>query len=150
MISGRLAAHCHEPELAMPVSVACPNPACARVSRAPDEALGRTVKCPGCGRPFVATNGDSRTPAATSDGRGDGTRPTAPPPARPVPTASTQMVGRFVVRGKLGAGAFGAVYRAHDPQLDREVALKVPHAAVLDSPKRVEQFLREAKAAAGL
>jgi serine/threonine protein kinase len=59
-------------------------------------------------------------------------------------------VGRFEVRQRLGAGAFGGVYRAYDPQLDREVALKVPHPGALDSPGRVERFLREAKAAANL
>jgi serine/threonine protein kinase len=50
----------------------------------------------------------------------------------------------------LGAGAFSAVYRARDPQLDRDAALKLPHPGSLDSPQRVERFLREAKAAAGL
>ena len=41
-------------------------------------------------------------------------------------------------------------YRGYDPQLDREVALKVPIAGTLDSPQRVERFLREARAAAQL
>jgi WD40 repeat protein/tRNA A-37 threonylcarbamoyl transferase component Bud32 len=59
-------------------------------------------------------------------------------------------IGRFEVRSELGSGAFGTVYRAYDPQLDREVALKVPRAGTLDSPERVERFLREAKAAAQL
>ena len=54
------------------------------------------------------------------------------------------------MRNKLGAGAFGTVYRAYDPQLDREVALKVPNPGMLDSPRRVERFLREAKSAAQL
>ena len=47
-------------------------------------------------------------------------------------------------------GAFGAVYRAFDPTLDREVALKVPHAEFQRDAKAVERFLREAKAAARL
>jgi serine/threonine protein kinase len=59
-------------------------------------------------------------------------------------------VGRFQVRQRLGAGAFGTVYRAYDPQLDREVAVKVPNSGVLADPRRVERFLREAKAAAQL
>ena len=59
-------------------------------------------------------------------------------------------LGRFVVRDRLGAGAFGTVYRAYDPHLEREVALKVPNPGSMDTPKRVERFLREAKAAARL
>src|SRR6185436_17609077 len=59
-------------------------------------------------------------------------------------------IGRFQVRARLGAGAFGTVYRAYDPHLDREVALKVPQPGMMDTPKRVERFLREAKAAAQL
>jgi WD40 repeat protein len=59
-------------------------------------------------------------------------------------------VGRFQVRGRLGCGAFGAVYRAHDPQLDRDVALKVAHAGTLADARATERFLREAKAAARL
>ena len=59
-------------------------------------------------------------------------------------------IGRFEVRAFLGAGAFGAVYRAGDPLLGREVALKVAHPGLLDNPAQVERFLREARAAAGL
>jgi WD40 repeat protein len=71
----------------------------------------------------------------------------APAPAGPGLPAQ---VGRFQVRARLGAGAFGAVYRAYDPQLEREVALKVPHPGTLASAKAVERFLREARAAAQL
>jgi WD40 repeat protein len=59
-------------------------------------------------------------------------------------------ISRFEVRERLGAGAFGTVYRAYDPQLDRDVALKVPHPATLDSPTARQRFLREARAAARL
>lgn len=54
------------------------------------------------------------------------------------------------MRQRLGSGAFGTVYRAYDPQLDREVAVKVPNPGVMKDGRRVERFLREAKAAAQL
>ncbi|MBC8115725.1 MAG: protein kinase, partial [Candidatus Saccharimonas sp.] len=57
--------------------------------------------------------------------------------------------GRFQVISVLGHGSFGTVYRAYDPLLDREVALKVPRFA-LDDRAMLERFHREAKAAARL
>jgi serine/threonine-protein kinase len=35
-----------------------------------------------------------------------------------------ERIGRYVVLAELGRGAMGVVYRAHDPQLDRQVAIK--------------------------
>jgi serine/threonine protein kinase len=59
-------------------------------------------------------------------------------------------IGRYQIRRKLGNGAFGNVYLAHDPELDRLVAVKVPHASRLSSKHQVEQFLEEARLAARL
>ncbi|NQT16064.1 MAG: protein kinase [Planctomycetes bacterium] len=59
-------------------------------------------------------------------------------------------LGRFKILSRLGSGAFGTVYWAHDPVLDREVALKVPRAAALEKPEARMRFLREPKAAAQL
>src|SRR5262245_43547053 len=52
-------------------------------------------------------------------------------------------LGRLLVHDRIGAGAMGTVYAAYDPQLDREVAVKVLHAADADANARV---LREARA----
>ncbi|MBT6485303.1 MAG: protein kinase [Planctomycetaceae bacterium] len=61
-----------------------------------------------------------------------------------------KQLGRFQIKSRLGAGAFGEVFRAHDPQLDRDIALKVPHAAVLQNAKVAKRFLIEARATARL
>jgi len=58
--------------------------------------------------------------------------------------------GRYELRALLGRGGMGAVYLAHDPQLDRLVALKIPR-PVEDGPLAWrERFLAEARAAANL
>jgi eukaryotic-like serine/threonine-protein kinase len=59
-------------------------------------------------------------------------------------------VGRYEVRTLLGAGGMGEVYRAFDPTLHRDVALKVlPQHLALD-PERVQRFTFEATAAGRL
>jgi tetratricopeptide (TPR) repeat protein len=50
----------------------------------------------------------------------------------------------------IGEGSFGRVYRAHDPQLDRQVALKIAKPDAHDTRERVNRFLLEARAAAAL
>lgn len=65
-------------------------------------------------------------------------------------SAVSERVGRFEIIGILGRGGFGTVYRAYDPQLEREVALKVPRKALLPTQQDVDRFLREARAAAKL
>jgi serine/threonine protein kinase len=59
-------------------------------------------------------------------------------------------LGRFELLGVLGEGAFGTVYRARDPRLERVVALKIPRAGSLPSGQETDLFLREARAAARL
>src|SRR5262249_22557463 len=54
------------------------------------------------------------------------------------------------IRRELGRGACGVVFLAYDPQLDREVALKVPRPEALTTPELRQRFEREARAAAGL
>ena len=67
-------------------------------------------------------------------------------PASSLPNGTS--LGRFVITGFVGQGGMGRVYSAHDPDLDREVALKViaPKAEASSS----ESFIREAQAASAL
>ncbi len=57
------------------------------------------------------------------------------------------VIGRFELIEQLGRGAFGTVWKALDPDLDRIVAIKVPRLVDL-TPAEAELFYREARAAA--
>jgi eukaryotic-like serine/threonine-protein kinase len=59
-------------------------------------------------------------------------------------------IGRYELRGRIGRGAMGVVYQAHDELMRRDVALKVLTADLEDDPEIRTRFLREAQAAAGL
>jgi len=63
--------------------------------------------------------------------------------------AGTKLNG-YEVLGLLGAGGMGEVYRAHDPALKREVAIKVLPSFVSQDPERLHRFEQEAQAAAAL
>jgi serine/threonine-protein kinase len=62
-----------------------------------------------------------------------------------MPLASGQKLGAYEVVGAIGAGGMGEVYRARDPNLDREVAIKVLPKAFAADRERVTRFEREAK-----
>ncbi|HEV3084515.1 MAG TPA: serine/threonine-protein kinase [Gemmataceae bacterium] len=64
--------------------------------------------------------------------------------------AAPEEFGRYRLLKSLGEGAMGAVYLAHDTQLDRQVALKVPQFRAEEGSTARERFSREARAAAGL
>jgi eukaryotic-like serine/threonine-protein kinase len=59
-------------------------------------------------------------------------------------------LGRFRIVGLLGRGEHATVYRAYDPILERDVALKVPRHGILRTHKVINRFLGEAKALARL
>jgi serine/threonine protein kinase len=71
------------------------------------------------------------------------------PPRDTSPKTLPAQFGRYRILNALGQGGMGAVYLAHDTQLDRRVALKVPHFGPNDGPG-LERFYREARAAATL
>ncbi len=74
-------------------------------------------------------------------------------PALPEPSTdagSPTQIARYQVRGLIGAGASGVVYRAFDPNLQRTVAIKVLRPDLHGSPQLSARMLREAQAMARL
>ncbi len=121
----------------MSIKVQCPQ--CQAVAAAPEGHAGRHVRCKRCNTKFPLPRGVPTLPV----GAGVAGR-------SPVLAESPVIIDRYEVRELLGSGSFGSVYRAFDPRLGREVALKVLRTEMTSSPQAVERFLREAKAAAKL
>jgi serine/threonine protein kinase len=88
--------------------------------------------------------------------------PTARRPAEPPASArhpagaesgpydSLTRIGRFEILRIVGRGAFGLVFEARDTELNRRVAIKIPHAHVVSTAEDRERFAREARSAANL
>ncbi|MGD8896787.1 MAG: protein kinase [Acidobacteriota bacterium] len=64
-------------------------------------------------------------------------------------SAGTRL-GPYEILEPLGAGGMGEVYRARDPRLKRDVALKVLPEDLASEPERLERFEREAQTLAAL
>ena len=99
--------------------------------RNPVELLDNTaydsINCMSCGSMFSLVDSEQTMQAATP----------------------LQTIDRFEIVSRLGAGGFGTVWKARDRELDRIVAVKIPRKGQL-GPADVEQFFREARAAAQL
>ena len=64
-------------------------------------------------------------------------------------TMETQ-IGNYQILSQLGAGGMGEVYRARDPRLDREVAIKLLPAIFATDADRLQRFEQEARATSAL
>ncbi len=64
-------------------------------------------------------------------------------------TAGTKL-GPYEILALIGAGGMGEVYRARDPRLGREVAVKVLPPGCCRDPERLRRFEQEARATAAL
>jgi len=64
------------------------------------------------------------------------------------------MIGKtlahYEILEKIGAGGMGEIYRARDPQLDREVAVKILPETVAEDPESLARFKQEAKTLAAV
>jgi serine/threonine protein kinase/formylglycine-generating enzyme required for sulfatase activity len=98
--------------------------------------------CPACGRPMTP----QRRPGPEEE---TVTEPTAAVPAGSDASIPRQL-GRYRVTERLGSGSFGSVYKGHDDDLRRAVAIKVPHPQRLASAQDAEAYLNEARVLAHL
>jgi WD40 repeat protein len=94
-----------------------------------DLASARLIVCSSCGSSFQL----EETPASADRLHG-----------------CPRKLGRFELLAKVGVGAFGTVYKARDPELDRIVAIKVPRLGGLAGAADLDRFLREARSVARL
>ncbi len=111
-------------------------------------AGGELGQAPEPAIPILKTQRTTARQVATTPGAKDVTGTSHQ--LNPVPDDSfvPSTIDRYQVRRELGQGAFGRVYEAHDPQLDRLVAIKV--SKELKGRDAVDRFLREARSAAHL
>jgi serine/threonine protein kinase len=95
---------------------------CKGVVDIDNEDAGQAVACGHCGNVLMA-------------------------PASPI-DENAVIARDFVIQKKIAVGGMGTVYQAHQISLDRSAALKIMHEEYSKNPKFIEDFLREARAAA--
>ncbi|MFT3717361.1 protein kinase domain-containing protein [Pseudorhodoferax sp.] len=88
--------------------------------------------------PLTHTRTATRGTGLTLPGGGPGAEP------------EVRQVGRYRILDKLGRGGMATVFKAHDPDIGRDVAIKFLHASLCEDEEYRARFLREARAAGGL
>lgn len=109
------------------MQVRCPH--CQNPIEVEDFSTIKEILCPACGSTFRLAD---QSTAAWS------------------PREGNRKLGKFELLEAVGFGAFGTVFKAHDPELDRIVAIKVPRAGSLATSEDCNRFLREARSVAKL
>src|SRR5919108_5809085 len=67
-----------------------------------------------------------------------------------MPLTAGAHLGPYEILAAIGAGGMGEVYRARDPKLGRDIAIKVLPDSVANDPERLARFEREAQMLAAL
>ena len=67
-----------------------------------------------------------------------------------MPMTAGSRLGPYEILAPIGAGGMGEVYRARDPRLGRDIAIKVLPAHLLLDADRLSRFEQEARAASAL
>jgi len=130
-----------------PEEVIARHPDCAKELRSyftNAHLLGNALNQSAIAEPDSAAVPVSEQPTV-SPGAGDSV-PSGAASFRKLPTN----FGRYRVERILGQGAMGAVYLAHDMNLERDVALKTPKLSEVPDAEAVERFRREARSAGAL
>ena len=142
------------------IRVACP--ACRTVYQLRQELLGKRVRCARCEAEWRAIGPETLQAADDAvceveaelielTSGDDRTATLKPDTALPYDYWLGKKIGRYRVDAILGTGAVGHVYRGHDEQLGRDVALKIlPKPKGKKTTLRVKLFIQEARAAARL
>ncbi len=105
----------------------CPH--CQNPIELADVPSAGEVTCAGCGSSFQIANYSTVTWSGPTNKR----------------------IGKFELLGEVGHGAFGTVHKAHDTELDRVVAIKIPRPSNIGpDPQDLDRFLREARSVAQL
>ncbi len=104
------------------------------------------------GAPPAASRPDARrsAPAARETVHSAASTPSVAAGSGSARALPEQFGARYRIVKKLGRGGMGTVYLAKDTQLDRPVALKVPHFEPDDGPEVLQRFYQEARIAATL
>lgn len=135
------------------LSISCP--ACGHQLKMRDRSLlGRAARCPECRHKFVLEESATEHPSEETLAVRDTVAPGRLSVSLDDDTGDNPPVlkkfGRYELLEELGHGTMGAVYLARDAQLNRQVALKVPHVGEFDDEESIHRFYREARSAATL
>ncbi len=118
--------------LRLPSSLPVRCPHCHDPIELADRSVSEEITCPSCGGTFTLA-----------------VDKTVDYPLGAEAETRCRTIGHFELMERLGVGAFGAVWKARDTQLDRLVAIKMPRTGSIGR-EETEKFLREARTAAQL